>query len=614
MGKSGGVLYQQPQPDTNGKYHLLFTAGRETTSDDWLVEIYDTAGDKPVKVYSRAIASSFGSISYIDFVRSYSTGITAITVDDIVVKTDNSYEVDRSVTFDEDFSKYSAGPYTPAEGGITTEQLSGAGSFEITPSGALKATTLAADSRITMRYNFPNPVNKGVLTSTVTVDNNETVVADAYSSWTFFVLYNDAGLQTSITKYKDGGLKDKENNVLSPQPQIVDGKYHLQYIARRESAQDNWIVEIYDVAGAKPFKVYSGLIDKSFGNIKSIDIVRSYGATTAANTIAVDDISIRTYNSYEADRDFECDFDTLEGANTSAQISAATGISFVDDAATVEVKDGALKLSHINANEKVNLKYSIPAIEKGTLSFSAKFGQDGTKDDGAWFISNFYNGTKKSSDLIHRYGIESYRWSANEKESLDVTKNAETEMYHIRTVVSRADKVSPWTVTIWDDGGKSSKLVRETTLSAEDFAKIDAISIANSYSLGATNLIVDDVAINYTEGIYVDGIAFKNGDEIVDNIVTGMTELTAQVKIHSLNANENALTVVLGVYSSEGRLIGVSALPINDLTANSKEYSVTANGFIADADSYAKVFFLENINSIIPVRANGGLFSEGFQF
>ena len=611
-GKAGGTVSQQPGLDADGKYHLKYTVGREAAQDEWLIEIYDTSGARPVKIYSRTMASSFGNISSIDFVRSYSTGTITTAIDDVSVTTSDSYEIDRSIDFSEDFSGYSAGTYTPADGGVTVNALAGTGNFEITEKGALKATTASGGERkITLGYNFPNPVNTGVLTVQMTLDSNEITIGDAFSSWNLFVMYNDSTLQTTLEKFKDT-ISGKQG-AMSKQPQTdADGKYHLLYMARRETAQDTWLVEVYDTSATIPVIIYSGTMASTFGNISSVDFARSY--STGTITIAIDDIYVKTYESYELNRNFEFNFDSLEGANTSTQISDATGITFVDDAATVEVKDGALKLSHVNPNEKVNLKYSIPAIEKGTLSFSAKFGQDGTKDAGAWFISNFYNEAKKSSDFIHRYGIESYRWSANEKEYLDVTKNTETGMYHLRTVVSRDNKENDWTVRVWDDGGKGSKLVHQTSLSATDFSKIDAISIANSYSLGETNLLVDDVKIDYIEGIYVDSIAFVNGEETVGNITAGMTELTANVSIHSSNAEEKAVTVVLAVYSGEGRLIGISALPVTDLAITSKGYSLTANGFTTDIGSYAKVFFLENMSSICPVRANGGLFSEGFQF
>ncbi|MBR2499565.1 MAG: hypothetical protein IKB60_00640, partial [Clostridia bacterium] len=203
------------------------------------------------------------------------------------------------VSFDEDFSDYEAGTYTPATGGITPTQLVGTGSFEITESGELKATTTGGGERkITMRYNFPTAVNTGLLTASMTINKNETSITEDISSWTFFVLYtNDTTLQSSVTKKKADNIVDKSGAALSPQPQTVDGKYHLLYTARRETAGEEWAVEIYDTAGTEPVLVYSGVMPSSFGNINFIDLARSY--STGTTTTAIDDISVKTYASYE---------------------------------------------------------------------------------------------------------------------------------------------------------------------------------------------------------------------------------------------------------------------------------------------------------------------------
>ncbi|MBR2499564.1 MAG: hypothetical protein IKB60_00635 [Clostridia bacterium] len=317
-GKANGTLHRQPQPDANGKCHLIYTARRESAQEDWVVEIYDVAGAEPALVYNRTMASSYGNISYIDFVRSYSASTTSIAIDDISVKTYESYEISSSssptatpmptaqpggdlppvndaIDFDEDFSGFQTGSYTATQGGITTETLAGSGSFEITEAGALKAaTTGGGECKITLRYTLPTPVNTGLLSASMTLDNDELSITDAISSWNLFAVYNESGtVEPTIEKFKDTIMgKSKTPLIVQPQ-QDENGDYHLLYMARRETVSDNWIVEAYDIAGTEPVLVYKREIDASFGGIKFIDFVRSY--STGITTIAIDNISVKTY-------------------------------------------------------------------------------------------------------------------------------------------------------------------------------------------------------------------------------------------------------------------------------------------------------------------------------
>lgn len=344
-GKANGTLHRQPQSDANGKCHLIYTARRASAQEDWVVEIYDVSGAEPTLVYNRTMASSYGNISYIDLVRSYSAGTTYIAIDDISVKTYESYEISSiptptatptptttptptaqpggdlppvtdTIDFDEDFSGYQAGPYTPTQGGITTYEQTGTGGFEITESGGLKVATLTgSEIRVGLKYEMPASVSSGLLTANMTIDKDETIL-NSMSSWTFLGIKDDQGTTKSFIEMQTGYvMRDKSMNALSPQPQTdEDGDYHLMFMASRGSAGEDWVIEIYDTTGAQPVKIYSGALEASFANIKTITFAHSYGVGEIAT--AIDNISVKTY-------EIDCD-----GANPA---SSALTLSLSED-------------------------------------------------------------------------------------------------------------------------------------------------------------------------------------------------------------------------------------------------------------------------------------------
>ncbi|MBR6622989.1 MAG: hypothetical protein IKK91_03700, partial [Ruminococcus sp.] len=91
----------------------------------------------------------------------------------------------------------------------------------------------------------------------------------------------------------------------------------------------------------------------------------------------------------------------------------------------------------------------------------------------------------------------------------------------------------------------------------------------------------------------------------------GTQELTASVQAYNAEGTNEYFSLILAVYSADGRLLGIGALPNQSPTTEETTYPVTASGFTTEAGAYAKLFFVNDMSILSPLRAEVGL-SEGF--
>lgn len=623
-----------PGKDADEYHNLRAVALRTKTTADWDLVIYDDTTATPVPVYQGTLsAATFESIDKVMLCSTYTEkdGST-IRIDDVEIKSykyvEPTVEVDFSQNFDSIYpSSYNDADYT-SHTGLVSERVSGGGLWVDGPQTAganrrAKFTHSNQGSRVRLYHNLDaKKVKKGGLSVGYKISATEVAGSGNLAMLTFYsganfantLVYYGAGQGAGVLRVNDGSTKNLAVTVGE------DNMYSLKADVYRATEDVDWTLRVYDENAAVPTVLYKAELSKDiFTYIDKVCLVNTY-AMTASDYYVIDDVFVKTFDSYNGK--IKQDFDDLDDAiDTEAELEAATGIDFTNSGAAVSVIDESgnkkLKLSHTTTGQKVNLKYAIPVMTKGTVTFSAKFGQNGTLPDaGVWRIGKIYNGETETT-LIDRHSAESFKKYEVSGFSYNFRKDSETEMYHIRIVVSRNDEDSNWIYQIWDDGGKANDApvkIDSGELSKEDYEKIDAIGFVGSYAMGNTNIIVDDVEIDYYKGITLNSVHFGSSGATIDRIAEGISDLTAYIRLHSSDKEISSLTILMGVYSGEGRLLSVATLPIEQIgpEANETPITLSATGFKTDVNSYVQLFFLEDLTSIRPLRAAGGLSSAGF--
>ena len=634
-------LSAEPGLDGDEYYNLRAVVQRVTETEDWEFTIYDDTVATPTVVYTGTLAAA--DYPYIDKVMLSSTYTetagTTFRIDDVEIKTceyvappvetpapteeptvAGPVEIDFSQNFN---SVTSNNAYTPEQylslTGLTATKSGGGGLWirndeETGVDRVAELDHAGGSANTALSYVLPQAVTKDIFSVSFKM-KIERMNADAPNAKIDLFSFSCGEVSTNtvyINKTNYSGFSQIPGK-------DADEYYNLRAVAWRAATTDDWEVTIYDDTAVVPAIVYQGtLAADSYPSINTVMLCSTY-TEIAGTAFRIDDVEIKTIDSYEGK--ISQNFDEVsESITTEAELNAETGIVSGNTGVTATiVKKGSnqmLKLSQ-TPNKSADFKYNIPVMTKGTVSLSLKVGQDGTEtDQGVWRIGKIYNG-ETSTTLIDRHGSATFKKYENTEFLYPFRQNPDTEMYHIRVVVSRNDEDSNWVYQIWDDGGKSHEapvMIDSGELAKEDYAKIDGIGITGLWSMSDTNILIDDVEINWYKGITLNSVHFGSSGEVVKYMATGISDLTAYIRLHSSDADIEKVTVVMAVYSGEGRLLAVNALPIDQIgpEANETPVTISATGFTTDSASYVQLFFMEDLTSIRPLRAAGGLFADGF--
>lgn len=123
---------------------------------------------------------------------------------------------------------------------------------------------------------------------------------------------------------------------------------------------------------------------------------------------------------------------------------------------------------------------------------------------------------------------------------------------------------------------------------------IVAICVMTPFAASAETSVETD--ITFSEVTFSTG-----GVEIVGKAIPGTTEITASVKAKNEKGSGEKFTLLIAVYDKDNRLLKVAANPELQPTTAEQTFTVMVNGFVADEDTKAKVFFMDSLSVLRPL-------------
>lgn len=626
-GQTGPSLNQ-----TTGMYNLRLVLYRDSVSADWNYRVYDDSTTEPTMLYSSSLpAANFSEISGLELARTYPlSGAQNLMLDNIEInyfeKSEDYFPPTEYTGYSQDFDDILIGTEGDAlatASGLTFSAVS-SGTWQtagtpkvIMDDGTMKLLLKGGEAGgvyNNVEYIFPEPITTGVIQSSMSVgiDNianlnhflnpecgaNVRLIISAYNGWNYFTT---------------GHETDGVGNQVAPTVDPSTGMYNLRTVLFRKSATDNWNALIYDDGGATPKLLFATSISAStHQTITGIRLVNTWPFLESQET-TIDDINIEynddvteffkdqtiTYDGYSQDFESQTLAETglVTGGNATASIVTDNGTNkllleggtppdvygTVDYKLPVEINKGCIEAS---------IKADIKDIEAGAHAFLGVM--CGTANHG---IINGVNGGWAGYPIDYPDGMD----------VIPPTKNADTGMYHLRLVIYRDDMSDDWLYEVYDDGGYLPFKLYSSRLSCGDYPMIDGIRLLSTWPLkDVQDVMIDDFSVRYCDSH--EDYTFNKGLQI-ENLASSLTgsNLTVSADVKT-DMTVIPFVVAVATYDSAPSTgaARMKNFKYETVTPNSdgssKNVSILLNN--VSSGDVVNVFFLENLNTIKPIKSN----------
>lgn len=470
--------------------------------------------------------------------------------------------INQTQYYEEDFDDFAVGTYVPAADGIQVSSNAPQNcTFTVTDDKMLKASMSLLYKSAKIRYDFETPVETGLLSLSMIMDNSKTTGDGA---WTYVI--ESAAMADNTVKTKSMFEKHARSTFRNPstgtafstQPVAVDGLYHLLVTISREDTAQNWNLTAYDVSGATPVAFHTLELAKEDFPAISAFYLTSYSMSNTLTT-AIDDFELAAYESWKSQINYSNDFDDLEEREyTTSEFATLTGFKSSSANGKYEgTADDKLKINIPVINASFGMSYSLPApVSSGILTAQMKVSKTAAGDVGVWHLFGFKSGANSVNTIDIWAGSNGFTpTSAGTGSALLPTQpvfDEETQMFHLRAVVFRVDENTDWSVKIYDDAGESPVLIYSAELAKENFANIDKFDVVNGYSQNVLSVELDDFSFKAVE--VENNFAGNNTTDAVLSMALDESFITGDLAVEITKADDATKKVLATVSYDSGSL------------------------------------------------------------
>ena len=639
-------LYQNPGNDAS----LRMVISRPDKTSDWQYVVYTDKMAYPEIIFRKTIAAQdLQSISQILLFSNYGLGGSIdITLDDIDIQT--SYNYDNRTKYSQNFDDLEDVTYTPAQT-IELRNYDATGGFpmQVFNVTAANPTIGIQDGKYFAKYGtqngqvraessvfLPVPMYYGALEASMKFTRN---LMGGGEGIRFFGLNNNGTAETAAQSFITTSLIGSGGSF--PATNINETR-SLRFLAYRASASEDWTVKFFDdFAGGKLISTQT----IPAANLTKIDSFYFFSTNTASIDFTIDDAAY-TVSPWYADvinkkADFE-DFEdgtVKEGANYLA-LTEKTGLSLATDTTmseVVKIEDGMLKVenSYVTGGkyQQSLINYDLPIeIAKGEITASVKV--NNVESTLIRFLSIIDSNNTWGGHAIQ---FSSGTWGKCPDNLVSIATGTYTKAptpdgtgaYNLRAVISRASENTAWDVKVYDDSLATPEVIATRTVTFGAIKKLTIAQVtADVLDAPKAKLSLDSFKVTYSDGtelpskdaedenaikensIVFESVTLQDGDYKYLESLSGVTEIFATVRAKNPKGTNDTFVMILAAYDTQGRLLAANISPSEKPAKTAGSYELDLTGFENAAE--VKLFFLNDLGSIRPLREIGGFPPAGF--
>ena len=621
----GIEILAAPETGAGNMFRFRTVVSRETTSEDWKFVAYCDTNKGEFKLLETTFSKGeYPSLAYTRFFNIYNWHTEGypltVTFDDFKV----TYKtVEEMYNMNADFADMTAGSVQykdiTAETGVAFGKNADVFNYEITEDSTLEITNDKAHGSLVADFNFTGAVKTGAIVTEYATNLNSNYTMDNSDNVSVVTFMDKTLLTYKIQK----GFYTPEGIEKLAEPSKTSGMYRFRTVALRETTNEDWKFVAYCDTNAGAVKLLETTFAKE--DYPSLAYTRFFGLynwNTAGSAFGMifDDFNV-SYKTVEEIYNMTADFNDIKAESVQHKdITAETGLAFGSNADLFNyetTENGALKITNDTAHGSLTADFNfMNAVKTGTVvtEYATKAYSDYGMDN-----SDNVSVIRFMDKTLLTYKNQKGFYTPEGIEKLAEPSVGAGDFFRFRTVVSRETTDEDWKFVAYFDTHKGTVKLLETT-----FAKEEYPSLTYTRFFGLYNWNTDDFAFKMTlddfKVTYVEGSAIELGDVAITangaafdgaTLPQGTTSVTAAVSAVNTAKTGEAITMVLGVYSENGRLLGVNAAIDQVPTETATDISATVTGINTEAGAYAKVMFFKDLTTIRPWRADGGL-SGGF--
>ena len=627
----------QPVVDADGMYNLRFVASRGDENSNWLITMYDETFAKGQRiVYTGTVAASVSMIDSLQILRGYSMGNLAASVDEISIRT---YDIDETTAHELKANFNSANPDTYSVADFHNE--TGISPVAEKENAGMPVTVSAKDGKATIKttgngnvlfakYRLPEKVFTGTIITKFKLDPLANVGKGNVNLFKYSCGDTNSigdGITKSVTALQDKGdgrgfIQIIDNNdAIYIAPDKTTGMTHFAAMISRDDLNSDWTLSLYDQCEYAKKGNYHIICTTTISKeaLPAIDVVVPFATspTTAEGIeLTIDDFEMKVIPTPDKNvigfvEEFNDDFDlTNLHCNFADLYNKEHRIvfeGFDNYLGVAEASDGVLKVGGTaDPYQRTFVKTYFPrALNDEVINVKMKFKMPEGNNIAAFAL---IDGSTATSSTTGRFDNLSFSTDG------DGWSYAKVVIYN---------SASGWQSHIYDDYNNAYMTGNIFT----NITNVTGITLINMNPAGGNpTLLIDNISVTCDkdpvpadaitpdgENITFDSLEFyANGDVVsAEELPEGTTELTAAVMASNKAGTKEYFSLILAVYDKDGRLLSIGAAPNKAPTAMGDYYEVTASGFVTEQGATAKVFFMNYMSTLSPLRAEAGL-SEGF--